>query len=200
MLACRVRRGWDRDTDGRGSPAVLTDRWRRLHESLTIGPDHRGVTTADSPRTSARLALGAIVAVSAAALLLSGCGSAPARSAPPAATVSTGPGGWDRSAGSAPGGVAGGAPGSGDAGRAAPPEPAASTAAAGVPTAPIAPTAPSGPGPAAVVAWPAGNGGTAASAVDPGQSLAAIDRALADLDTQLTDADHDVATPEGDLR
>jgi hypothetical protein len=36
--------------------------------------------------------------------------------------------------------------------------------------------------------------------VDPGQSLAAIDRALADLDTQLTDADHDVATPEGDLR
>jgi hypothetical protein len=197
VLACSVRRGWDRDTDGRGSPAALTDRWRRLHESLTIGPDHRGVTTADSPRTSARLALGAIVAVSAAALLLSGCGSGAARSAPPAAAtgatvVSTGPDGWDRSAGAAPGGVVGGAPGSGDAGRAAPPEPAATTAGA--------PTAPGGPAPAAVVPWPAGNGGTAAPAVDPGQSLAAIDRALADLDTQLTDADHDVATPEGDLR
>ncbi|MDQ1503772.1 MAG: hypothetical protein QOD57_1499 [Actinomycetota bacterium] len=159
------------------------------------------MTTADSPRTSARLALGAIVAVSAAALLLSGCGSAPARSAPPAAatgvTVSTGPDGWDRSAGTAPGGVVGGAPGSGDGGRAAPPEPAATTAAAGAPT---APGAPGGPGPAAVVPRPEGDGGTAAPAVDPGQSLAAIDRALADLDTQLTDADHDVATPEGDLR
>ncbi|HEV7686923.1 MAG TPA: hypothetical protein VGQ80_10150 [Acidimicrobiia bacterium] len=162
------------------------------------------MTTADSPRTSARLVLGAIVAVSAAALLLSGCGSGAARSAPsaaaPGATVSVGPDGWDRSAGAAPGGVFGGARGSGGAGRAGPPEPAATTAAAGAPTAPTGATPPGGPGPAAAVPQPAGNGGTTAPAVDPGQSLAALDRALADLDTQITDADHDVATPEGDLR
>ncbi|HEV7864291.1 MAG TPA: hypothetical protein VGR20_16405, partial [Acidimicrobiia bacterium] len=42
--------------------------------------------------------------------------------------------------------------------------------------------------------------GGAASAADTGPDLADIDRILAGLDTQLTDADHDVATPEGDLR
>jgi hypothetical protein len=157
------------------------------------------VTTADSPRASARLALGAIAAVSA--LLLSGCGSGEGRPTAPAAatgdTVSRGPDGSDRSAGSAPGGVVGGASGSGDARRAAPLQPAGTGAAAGAPT---GPTARGGPGSAATVPEPAGNGGTTAPAVDPGQSLAAIDRALADLDTQINDADHDVATPEGDLR
>jgi hypothetical protein len=47
---------------------------------------------------------------------------------------------------------------------------------------------------------PVGGPTSAAPAADPGPSLAGIDRALAELDTQLSDADHDVATPEGDLR
>ena len=50
---------------------ALTERWWRLHKALTMAPDHRGVTTTDSPRPNrparaARFALVAIASGSAA--------------------------------------------------------------------------------------------------------------------------------------
>jgi hypothetical protein len=91
-----------------GRRACLTERWRRLHESLTLIPDHRGVTTTDSPRPTplthparaARAAFVTVAAASAAVLLVAGCGSAerslrpaaaPGVPAPLASTTSSAP-------------------------------------------------------------------------------------------------------------
>jgi hypothetical protein len=73
---------------------------------------------------------------------------------------------------------------------------------AGRPSAAPGVTAPAGTdSPSISPAGPANSTATGAAPVaDTGPDLADIDRILAGLDTQLTDADHDVATPEGDLR
>src|SRR5581483_9139238 len=157
--------------------AVLTRRSRALHDSLTIAPDHQGVNSTDTPRPTrpartGRLVLATVAAGSAAALLLAGCGSgAPARPAPAAAAP---------------------APGAGVAA-----DPAGAPGPGGTATAPSgAPAASAGAPRTALPAAPAGT----ASADGTDQDLAAVDRALGDLDTQLTDADRAVATPAGDMR
>jgi hypothetical protein len=75
---------------------ALTDRWRRLHESLTFGPDDRGVTSTDNaPQTArtrvARTAVVSIALACSAALVLVGCGSPAEDPVRPAAVRSAGP-------------------------------------------------------------------------------------------------------------
>ncbi|MDQ1500452.1 MAG: hypothetical protein QOI86_3792 [Actinomycetota bacterium] len=148
------------------TPNPLTDRWRRLHESLTFAPDHQGVTTPDASRPlrpggRARLALVG-TATPAAAHLLAGGG--------PTAQPAT------RAAGTREATTPIGSNGSVPS-----PAPAASSSDT---------TALRGNTHGATVATPS-------SAT---QGMVDVDQTLASLDTQLTDADRDVATPEGDLR
>lgn len=185
MLAGSLGTGCDRNVSRRIDAARLTERWRRLHESLTFIPDHRGVIATDSPRPTGlqRPALPVFVPIAAAFLLLAGCGTAdPSTRRPTAAPGATAP------AGSTPSSP----PGAAEAGAnpiAATVRPDGPTASAPAALQPVA-------APAATKAVPT----SVAPAPETDQSLADIDRALADLDSQLSDADRDVATPEGDLR
>ena len=124
------------------------------------------------PAKATRLFLATIVSGSVAAVLLSGCGSAPERSDRPVAS--------SPSAGAVVAGV---------------------SASAGAVTSAVPPASPGAPEtPIVGSPAPVGSSPSAVPVADMGPSLADIDRALADIDTQLNDADHDVATPEGDIR
>jgi hypothetical protein len=141
------------------------------------------VTTRHRPRPlrparTTRLVLSTITLGTVAALLLAGCSSAPEGPARPAAAR-----GVTDSAGS----VA--------------PSPSAGVEASDV-SASTGTVAPAVPGSTSTppAATSAGHSPSAAPVADIGPSLDGIDRALAELDQELTDTDHDVATPEGDIR
>src|SRR5581483_4381188 len=193
-----LRRACDRNepprpADGGGGGGVLADRWRRLHESLTIAPDHRGVNNTTDPRPdrprAGRLALASVAAASAAVLLLAGCGGGADPTPRPAASAA------GTAAASLP---ATGATSLPATGATSPPATGATSAAAGTGAASPPATGTSGPS----IGETAASAGTnpAVPAADTDQDLADVDRALSDLDTQITGVDRDVATPEGDLR